>query len=106
MMEDDRTKQKTVFLNDEGDNWYHRNRTYLHTVSAKDETDPVIRTVKNLQIPVQNTLEIGAADGWRLGVLRQLAPEAQLCGLEPSAQAVKEAVAGIQMKQGTAELLP
>jgi ubiquinone/menaquinone biosynthesis C-methylase UbiE len=100
------SEQKEVFLQGEGNAWYQRNRSHIDALS-QTATDPVVNCLQKMDLAAPKILEIGAANGWRLHILRQLYPQATLCGIEPSAQAIADAPSGIDdIKQGTAEILP
>lgn len=96
--------QKNVFLKDEGDAWFERNRVAL---STKAGHDPVLKLIADLKLAPKHILEIGCADGWRLRAL-EASLGATCSGVEPSAVAVAEgqkAAPHMQLKVGTAEAL-
>lgn len=82
-------KQKYLFLEDEGDRWFERNRDAL---AKAVETDPVSAAIHKLGIKPARVLEIGCANGWRLAYLREKYG-CEIMGVEPSRQACIEAAA-------------
>jgi SAM-dependent methyltransferase len=100
-------QQRTIFLGGEGNAWYDRNhaaitKTHdeaLHTPSV----DPVLRAIHATK--PASVLEIGASNGWRLDVMRELWG-CTVCGVEPSADAVAAAYPDVDMCVGTADALP
>ncbi|MCB9989384.1 MAG: class I SAM-dependent methyltransferase [Rhodospirillales bacterium] len=98
--------QKKIFMEDEGNGWFSRNRIVDEKLTAKAQIDPVLQMIEERRLAPLNVLEIGASNGWRLSVLKERNPDIQCAGIEPSAQAVAEAFPGIDMHQGTAEALP
>jgi SAM-dependent methyltransferase len=100
-------KQKTTFLESEGDAWLQRNAGALRSRTLPG-SDPVLSEV--LDLPLQNgkarILEIGCGDGARLEWLRE--NRGFVCsGLDPSGQAIAIAKArGIDAHVGTADRLP
>jgi len=105
----DTYSQRDTFLNGEGDAWFERNESFLDTdLESRAACDPIIVAVKHHGFKPKRILEIGASNGWRLGVLRELTG-AESIGLEPSEKAVMAARARypkIAMHQGTADSLP
>ena len=99
-------RQKKVFCESEGDGWYERNRAVLVNEGTRVKDDPVIASLSAHQILARSILEIGASNGWRLAALKTVYPAARFCGIEPSAQAVKDAPAGLEIVQGTVDNLP
>lgn len=100
-------EQKTVFLDGEADQWYARNASALqkqHSDALIDPTsDPVLKALSDIR--PSRLLEIGAANGWRLDVARNLWGSSVI-GIEPSAQATAHAYPGVQVLVGTADNLP
>lgn len=102
-------KQKHVFVDVEGDNYWKRNASALahfHAAALADpSSDPVLRAL--LTLKPSKVLEIGSANGWRLDVARQTWG-AQGTGIEPSAAAVADGsrFPDITLHIGTAEALP
>jgi SAM-dependent methyltransferase len=101
-------KQRDVFLESEGDAWLRRNVR----ATRNDEllaSDPLVKALIDLPLDASRApriLEIGCADGARLGWLHKTRGF-DCYGIEPSAQAVAAANArGVAAKQGTAERLP
>lgn len=96
--------QKEVFLESEGDAWFARNRDVLQNPEHLSD-DPVLKFLDRQTKRPERVLEIGCADGWRLSeLLRRYG--AKCYGVDPSAEAVRNACAGVQIRQGTADALP
>ena len=98
-------KQKEVFLNEEGDNWYSRNKDYVN--QKKMENDFLFKEIINL-CPVENQtlklLEIGCGNGKRLLELKK--NNFNVFGIDPSKSAIAEArLNGIDAVVGTADSL-
>jgi len=101
-------KQKDVFLESEGDAWFARNAAAVHA-RPLPQSDPLLMEILELSLASGEDvkiLEIGCGDGTRLQWLKS-ERRFSCHGVEPSAQAVKQARAhGIHVTQGTAEKLP
>lgn len=96
--------QKEAFLKSEGDAWFARNREALQSPEHL-AADPVLQFLARQQKRPERVLEVGCADGWRLAEL--LRRYGSCCyGVDPSAEAVKKACAGVQIRQSTADNLP
>lgn len=91
-------KQTLAMLESEGDAWFERNRGRL------GQQDPVTKTIQHLRLHPKRVLEVGCSNGWRLKRLRD-AYDCDIAGVEPSAQAVKEANEPT-VKRGLAQSLP
>lgn len=104
-------KQKDSFLNGEGDAWFDRNAEALSNLSDEEssrQSDPILKAVAGLPGPPLKILEIGAGNGWRLGLLHSMTG-AECIGVEPSARAVEDAAnryPELTMHWGTADQLP
>lgn len=98
--------QKDVFIEREGDRWFDRNKIEGEKLTYKREVDPVLKILSDMDINPRRVLEIGASNGWRLAVLKEKWPDAEMHGIEPSAGAVAENYETVTIKQGTAEELP
>jgi ubiquinone/menaquinone biosynthesis C-methylase UbiE len=85
--------QKEIFLSKEADQWFIRNnQTYENN---KNESDIIIRTLKEIEIVPKKVLEIGCSNGIRL--------------IDPSDKAIengKKAFPNISLQIGTADLIP
>jgi SAM-dependent methyltransferase len=92
--------QKHIFLASEGDAWFARNCDRL------GERDLVSGVIENAKITPKNVLEIGCANGWRLGRLREKYG-CEVTGIEPSLEARTAASCdGIRTINATAAVLP
>lgn len=101
-------KQKDIFLQSEGDAWFHRNQTSIARRKLPDD-DAILREIidlPRLSSGGVRVLEVGCGSGTRLAWLK--ANLGMACfALEPSAQAVAVARGlGIEARQGTADVLP
>lgn len=99
-------KQKEVFLDSEGDNWYHRNKEFNYKNEGKN--DLLLGEITSF-VPLQNhplqVLEIGCGNGWRLKVLQELGY--QVSGIDPSHAAIEDAKKlGLEVFVSTADELP
>lgn len=79
--------QKNVFMAQEGNEWYKRNKTAILEKSLA--SDPIFKALEYLGSKPARILEIGCANGWRLA---QLAEHfgAQCHGIDPSACAIQD----------------
>jgi SAM-dependent methyltransferase len=81
------TRQGDIFAQSEGDRWFARNREALLA------TDPLhdlpLRLMSMYQLRPANVLEIGAANGARLALIRDQF-EARCVAVEPSLQAITD----------------
>lgn len=97
-------KQKYMFLEDEGDRWFERNRDKLGMYDI--ETDPVVAAIRMLKIEPKRVLEVGCGSGNRLVSLRAMY-KCEIMGVEPSLKAAVAAAAlRVPVMQSTASLLP
>jgi ubiquinone/menaquinone biosynthesis C-methylase UbiE len=100
-------KQKNIFLDSEGNEWFKRN---LESLNGKDflKDDPLIKEILSLA-PYKDgikVLEIGCGDGSRLKWLNDNL-HFQCYGLDPSDQAITVAKnRGVYAQKGTADQLP
>lgn len=97
--------QKALFLSDEGNAWFARNKQALAERKVAD--DAVTQAIAALQLAPKKILEIGCADGWRLRGLEAMTG-AQCSGVEPSAEAIaqgKVLAPKHDLKVGTADAL-
>ncbi len=95
--------QKSIFLKEEGDSWFRRNKGALD--SKDPRIDPVVSVLTEMKIVPSNILEVGASNGWRLDFIKKLYPNAYCVGVEPSHDAIHEASSDIKMILGTADFL-
>ena len=98
--------QRDIYLIQEGDAWFARNRAVLH--SDRYDKDPVVTELRKAVFRPTAILEIGCSDGWRLARLSK-EYRARAAGIDPSGQAIMQArssFAGIDFRRGTADALP
>ena len=96
-------KQKSVFLNNEADSWYNRNKDNLKLVG-----DPILEAFGPIKAAgnISSILEIGCGTGLRLEHLCKITG-AKVFGLDPSPLSISEAKSRkITAEVGTADKLP
>lgn len=101
-------KQKDIFLNRAGDEWYERNKEDLKLLEDNIDNDPIFRCMEFLELQPKMVLEIGCSNGWRLHAISQKY-KAKCFGVEPSPKAVSEGkrrFPQIPLQRGTADRLP
>jgi ubiquinone/menaquinone biosynthesis C-methylase UbiE len=102
--------QRQVFLNGEGDAWYHRN-CQISTEEKEhwQAQDPLAGFLTELPLPQGadiSVLEVGCGQGLRLLRMQQEFGW-QVVGVDPSAEAVAQVVAaGLEAHVATADSLP
>ena len=93
--------QKDVFLNGEGNAWYHRN-----AATSDEKVTPDILTLKKYCKNISgNLLEIGCADGRKLN---QYAQDMNAYGIDPSQEAIfigRSKYPNLNLNVGTADQL-
>lgn len=98
--------QKKSFLNYEADNWFERNKAIIEDYNSKN--DKVIKLIKKYDVDKSKLLEIGCSAGYRLNALKDLYPESEIYGIEPSQKAIdfgKENYKEVNFIHGTADNL-
>ncbi len=108
MSKSNQTKQKQIFRNSEGNQWYQRNKSKLESAVCDEGNDQVLASVKALRLQPHSILEIGCSNGWRLENLRQLY-NAKCYGIDPSAIAIQEGKTLFKklcLEKGEADSLP
>lgn len=96
-----RIKQKEIFLKDEGDNWYERNKSI-----SKKEDDEIVNIINFLELKYNSLLEIGCSTGYRLHLLNS--DSLNLYGIDPSLKAIEYGLnnyKNLKLSQGTADSL-
>ena len=97
------TSQKNIFLDDEGNAWFRRNRAFL----TDPEKDSVIQTLTIMDLAPARALEVGCANGGRLHMLHDLFGT-DGSGIDPSETAIADGLTRfpeLELKRGTAERL-
>lgn len=97
-------KQNKIFKTKEGDAWFSRNASYLRSI----EGDLPLEIIAEERLCPKRVLEVGAANGFRLAVLREKYGSISMA-LEPSEKAIaegKKLFPGVRFTRGTAEKLP
>jgi len=100
--------QKEVFITSEGDRFYERNKTNLTSIDEVAASDPILTSLKELNLQPKRILEIGCSSGWRLESYRRIY-DAECFGIDPSSIAVADGAAAfpnLSLHQGTADKLP
>ena len=77
--------QAEIFTESEGNKWHERNRDKPRL------PDPVLETIRRLDLRPQNVLELGCGTGWRLAEIKP-GPKRHCRGYDPSEEAVKARV--------------
>ena len=101
--------QADVFFASEGNAWLKRNEDKLPI-----ENDPVLALMGQLVGLGDRVLEIGCSNGWRLKQIKSRFGMSKLCGIDPSAKAIRQAndaigqakKKGIDARRGNASYLP
>lgn len=99
-------KQRKIFLEFEGNNWYNRNKSIL--LKFDPNYDFPIKLIELYQIKPNNVLEIGCCFGYRLNYINKIF-RAKCFGIEPSLKAVEEGekrYPNIKIIQGTFSEIP
>ena len=78
-------KQKSKFIESEGDYWFDRNHNYA-TQNYNPQKDVVIELLHRCNIKPNRVLEIGCSSGYRLNFLN-LDFNSKCFGIEPSSKA-------------------
>ena len=99
-------KQKNVFIKEEADAWYERNKLCINQKSLNN--DQIFIALQNIDCQPKRILEIGCANGWRLA---QLASHygASCYGIDPSKTAIEDGTLSypaLNLSVGTADGLP
>ena len=74
-------KQKSVFMENEADAWYERNKLCINKKSVKN--DPIFMALQSINFKPKRILEIGCANGWRLAQFSEYY-NADCYGIDPS----------------------
>ena len=96
--------QKEVFLKNEANSWFFRNKDYIDNFDSK--TDHVISLIKKYNLKPNWVLEIGCSAGYRLNGLKESFPNSKFFGVDPSSEAEKycnKNFPTINFKKGTAD---
>ena len=79
--------QSTVFLDEEGDNWFKRNYSCLRERNFFYETEVIKRVLSEYITNIDRVLEIGCSSGFKLLDLCSFF-NAKGCGIDPSIMAI------------------
>jgi ubiquinone/menaquinone biosynthesis C-methylase UbiE len=100
-------KLKDIFLANEADFWFERNKKSL--LNYKYEKDVVEEIFRNYYKYPKKVLEIGCSIGHRLNGIKSKFPEVEVTGVEPSIEAIKfgkNLYPQINFHNGVADSLP
>jgi SAM-dependent methyltransferase len=103
--------QDEVFLNEEGDAWFQRNRHALEAAAETRHDWPLTligRLDEARRASIGSVVELGCSNGWRLARLQRTLP-ARMVGVDASARAVAEGSArfpGLALRHGGLADLP
>lgn len=96
--------QKDSFLNYEANAWFDRNFEVITNYNPNE--DRVIDLFKKYNFDKQSILEIGSSAGYRLNALKDLIPNSNVFGIEPSQKAIefgKKNYKEVNFTHGTAD---
>ena len=96
--------QKDSFLNYEANAWFDRNFEVITNYNPNE--DRVIDLFKKYNFDKQSILEIGSSAGYRLNALKDLIPNSNVFGIEPSQKAIefgKKNYKEVNLTHGTAD---
>jgi ubiquinone/menaquinone biosynthesis C-methylase UbiE len=79
--------QKNAFLEYEANAWFSRNKAVLS--NYKKEDDKVISLLQSYSVKPANVLEVGCSAGYRLDGIKNVFPQANVFGVEPSLSAIE-----------------
>ena len=97
--------QKDIFLKDEGNEWYLRNK---HVYQEPDKLESLVDLFSKLEIEPKILLEIGCSNGSRLNEVHSKY-KCHCFGIDPSGLAIEEGkktYSDLDLSVGTADLLP
>lgn len=103
--------QDDVFLRDEGDAWFLRNRAALGEAAGRRHDWPltlIARLDETQRTGIANVVELGCSNGWRLDLLRKTLPR-RMVGIDASAAAVADGMTrypGLELQQGALAAVP
>lgn len=101
------SKQEALFIKGEGDEWFKRNKSYIDS-SYCIKNDIPLFLIKHYNLEPKKVLEVGCANGYRLGELKKIY-NCDCLGIEPSEEAIadgKRLYPDLKFKCGTADSLP
>ncbi len=102
-------KQRDIFLSSEGDRYFARNPLSRERLAEYARSDPVLQILRARELQSRNALEVGAASGWRLALMREAGMLEFSVALDPSMDALRagrEEFSEVRHLQGTADRLP
>lgn len=103
-------KQKKIFLNGEADNWFIRNKKSIkknNILKNKMVTNVIKQLIDKQNLPKNNFLEVGCANGEFLLNLKKKIKSCKVFGLDPSQKGIKELKQKkVDCHVGTADNIP
>lgn len=102
-------EQDRIFLDNEGNNWFRRNK------SALDETDKIdwpfhVLNFIDFKVKIGSVLELGCSNGYRLDKIRsKLLPDCRFVGIDAGAEAIEYGrmkFEGLELFQGLLSDIP
>ena len=103
-----KTKQSSLFLDGEGDNWFDRNKNALLNYKSSYEIDVIKKHLNPFKSKINSICEIGSGNGAKLNEICSYF-NAKGCGVDPSSKAVNfgnNSFGNINLKVSTATNLP
>ena len=96
--------QKSAFLNYGANSWFERNKSSVF--NYKIENHKIISLLKFYKQNPDNILKFGCIDGYRLNGLKNVFPNTNVFGIEPSLNAIefgKQKYSSVNFNHGTAD---
>lgn len=103
-----KTKQSSLFLDGEGDNWFDRNKNALLNYKSSYEIDVIKKLLNPFKSKIHSICEIGSGNGAKLNEICSYF-NAKGYGVDPSSKAVNfgnNSFGNINLKVSTATNLP
>lgn len=101
--------QDDIFMSDEGNQWFKRNRDAVVDQNRFDWPIKIIETLKEKE-KIKRILELGCANGWRLARIKDMFQgNVELYGSDASKEAVTDGISrysDLRLKQGLLSEIP
>jgi len=101
--------QDDIFMSDEGNQWFKRNRDAIVDQNQFDWPIKIIETLKEKE-KIGRILELGCANGWRLARIKDMFQEnVELYGSDASKEAITDGMSrypDLRLKQGLLSQIP
>ena len=101
------TRQKTVFLATEGDEFFNRNKEHMDNLD-KENKDSILDLFEQIELFPKVVLEVGCSNGFRLDLIRRKF-NSSCSGIDPSSMSIEygtKKYPEISLEVGTADSLP